>query len=248
MKNTYSLRYVLITLLIFITCYGSAQDIRGGLILGFNASQVAGNNLPGWNKPGFNTGITAQLPFSPYHLLLRMDLLFSQKGSAPYLISDQNDQAATAVTPYSLTLNYLEVPVVLDYIYRKRFGAGLGFSLGRLVGGDEVYNGLEYSVPIGTDAQDGDYQPWDVNFILDALYIFKGEHWMINFRWMYSMRYIAKNYPGSTGSINQSTPTTPVPYGQSLYPTSPSPFYNYGEFNNVLDLRIVYVFGKPKEN
>ncbi len=246
MKVNYFTRYVLITLLIFTTFYGSAQNIRGGLILGLNAAQVDGDNLGGYNKPGLNAGITAQLPFSPYHLLLRMDMLFSQKGAAPYLFSDPNDQNAIAVTPYSLTLNYLEVPIVVDYVYKERYGIGLGFSLGKLVGGDEVYNGLEYSVPIGNSIQDGDYQPWDVNFILDGLYIFKGGHWMINARWMYSMRYIAKNPPGATGNINQSTYNPYYSTGQSLYPTSPSHFYNYGEFNNVIALRIIYVFGNPQ--
>jgi hypothetical protein len=242
MKVNNSFSYVLITFLVFNVFRSSAQDIRGGLIFGINAAQVAGDNLPGFNKPGLNTGLTAELPFSPYHLVLRMDLLFSQKGAAPYLFSDPDDQMATAVTPYSLTLNYLEVPVVVDYVYMRHYGIGGGFSLGKLVGGNYVYNGYEYPVPIGTSEQYGDYQPWDVNAILDLLYIFKGDHWMINFRWMYSMRYIAKNPRGGTSSIvNQQSAYSNN--GQSLYPTSPSPFYNYGEFNNVLAFRLIYVFG-----
>ena len=247
MKVRYSLSFVLITLFIFITCGAFAQSIRGGLILGINAAQVDGDNLGGFNKPGLNTGITAQMPFPKYNLLLRMDLLFSQKGSAPYLFSDPNDQTATAVTPYSLTLNYLEVPVVLDYIYKKRYGIGFGMSIGKLMGGSDVFNGYESSITIGPYATSsgiltGSYQPWDANAILDGLYAFKGDHWMVNLRWMYSMRFIAKNPPGNNSFYNNQTPPS-FNNGYPLYPSSPSHFYNYGEFNNVIALRIVYVFG-----
>jgi hypothetical protein len=254
MKNTYSLRYVLITLLFFITFGASAQTFNAGPVLGFNATQVSGDNIVGFNKVGFNVGATVEMTFQKVPLMLRADLLFVQKGStASFGAIGDSSGSGGGVTPYALTLNYIEIPVVCDYLYKNTFGAGLGFSLGKLVGGHEIYNGLEYPItinPAGADPYDGDYQPWDVGFILDALYLFGHQHWMLNFRWEYSLRYIAKNPPNNSSSLNNGVTSSNYYYGttgQSLYPTSPSHLYNNGEFNNVLTLRIIYLFGNAQK-
>lgn len=88
----------------------------GGLALGTNFCQVDGDNFAGYHKPGWNFGAIIYTKLAD-HLAASMELLYAQKGSragALQVPKYANDQS-TIITDYKIQLNYLEVPILINY-------------------------------------------------------------------------------------------------------------------------------------
>ncbi len=123
--------------MIFATTTLSAQEaverrFKGGLVGGFNLSQIEGDDAAGYNKIGLQGGARVAIILKE-KMDLGIELLFSQRGSA----ARNENQGRFA---FKLTLNYIEVPVLFNYMdwqaededyYRLHFHAG--FSYGRLI-------------------------------------------------------------------------------------------------------------------
>ncbi|MEZ4775991.1 MAG: porin family protein [Bacteroidia bacterium] len=77
-----------------------AQNLGGGLSLGFNASQVDGDNFRGFNKAGFSVGGFVTYPLND-RFSLQPEILIEQLGSA-------NQQQLIVQT------TYFDVPVLLS--------------------------------------------------------------------------------------------------------------------------------------
>jgi hypothetical protein len=93
-----------------------SQNFEGGIFLGLAASQVSGDNLAGFNKPGMIAGAFTATPISK-KMMLQFELKFIQKGS---WATDGR------LSNYKLNLNYIESPFLLKYPYKKfKFEAGL---------------------------------------------------------------------------------------------------------------------------
>lgn len=93
----------LISLFTLFSLFASAQSFESQLVVGINASQIDGDNLWGYNKPGFLLGAMVAYPFSDI-VSAQTGLLYSQKGSRhgkddPFL--------------FIWRLNYLEIPAVV---------------------------------------------------------------------------------------------------------------------------------------
>ena len=73
--------------------------------MGFNAAQLDGDYAAGYHKVGLNTGIRSTIDLSG-RWELQTEILFSQRGAR----TTEND----ALVLRSCTLNYLEVPVLLN--------------------------------------------------------------------------------------------------------------------------------------
>jgi len=123
-----SLTLVLLGLLFVGTA--SAQRFGAGLIVGFNASQIDGDRYAGYNKFGLLGGIRGTVMLSD-KLDLGMELRYSQIGSR----STPNQQ--NTINPFSITLNYAEVPITINYkdwyvetedFYKLEFHAGLTYA------------------------------------------------------------------------------------------------------------------------
>lgn len=93
----YFLSFLLISLCLFSL---SAQNIGGGLIVGFNASQIDGDNFQGFNKAGLSIGGFVDYELAK-GLLLQPEILFDQLGSA------------NKVEPLA-KMGYITVPVLLN--------------------------------------------------------------------------------------------------------------------------------------
>lgn len=107
----------LVSLFIFSSIFTSAQNFQSQLVAGINASQIDGDNLWGYNKPGFLLGAMVSYPFSDL-FSAQSGLLYSQKGSR----HGENDPLF-----FIWRLNYVEIPALVrlhafDKIY---FSAGL---------------------------------------------------------------------------------------------------------------------------
>jgi hypothetical protein len=105
----------LFLLLLFFTSVSNAlaQDFVGGAILGFNASQVSGDNLGGYNKPGIAGGFFVSKTFEDKNEL-EMRITYSGKGSRDVPNFEKGKYSA-----YYLKLNYVEVPILYRYKFKK---------------------------------------------------------------------------------------------------------------------------------
>jgi hypothetical protein len=112
---------------------GMAQTFGMRAVLGVNASQVAGDQLAGFDKVGIHGGLkgTAMLTEKAH---LNVEFVYSVRGSRPDIFN-------AGVDPdIDITLQYLDLPVYLTYSdwydeeagYYKAFAQG-GFSFGRLI-------------------------------------------------------------------------------------------------------------------
>jgi len=169
-----------------------AQSIRGEFIAGFNLSQVDGDEVVGYRKPGFNGGVGAALPFGE-HWFVSVETLFNQKGAYKKYPPNTNN---LNLPYYNLRLNYAEVPMMIHYNDKDQITAGLGFSYGRLVSMREVEHGVEIDWPSGN----GPYKTDDVNFLIDFRF---RAFWKVhfNFRYAYSVAKIrTRIYDNGTSS------------------------------------------------
>lgn len=137
----------------------SAQNIRGGLTVGFNMTQVDGDEVYGYHKYGLNTGALAIFPLNK-KFSFSIEILYNEKGSyqRPWLLDDTLNGA------YKLVLNYLDVPVLFRFEDKGVIKFGTGFSWGRLV----KFQEWEHKQRIIWDTPHGPYKPSDVDFLFDV--------------------------------------------------------------------------------
>jgi len=177
---------IIILTILFFTSHTIAQKFGGSIIFGFNASQIDGDQLAGYDKIGLNAGMGVT-----YHLkknmLLNIEFLYSQRGSQSHLIPDKY------IPLRKLTLNYLELPVYVSFLdwwiedenyYKVQGFAGLSY--GRLY---SVKNGL------GDPAFDGDnFVKNDISFLMGVKYMFNS-HWGVLGRYTRSINRLYR-FPG----------------------------------------------------
>jgi hypothetical protein len=104
-----------------------AQSFEGGVMAGMTTSQVDGDNLSGYELPGFHLG------FYTYTALnerseLQLELSFIQKGSR----QEQTDSSIF----YRMRLNYIAIPIIYRYRW-KNLGFEIGPALDILVNAQE---------------------------------------------------------------------------------------------------------------
>ncbi len=184
-------KYILfIILFVGLNQISYSQKFNGGLIFGFNASQIDGDQLAGYHKLGFNTGLGVSYGLEN-NWLVNVDFLFSQRGSRSRYIE--------SVPVRSLTLNYIELPVYASYqdwyikdenYYKIQGIAGLSF--GRLF---SVKNGLD-----DPDIGGENFLKNDIGFLLGAKFFFN-KHWGINGRYTRSISRMYKAPNDGTKSL-----------------------------------------------
>jgi len=174
--------FVLTLLFTFTTL--SAQNaverrFKGGIVGGFNIAQIEGDDAAGYNKIGLQAGLRVAIVLKE-KMDLGIEMLFSQRGSAARNMNQGS-------FPFKLTLNYVEVPVLFNYMdwkaededyYRLHFHGG--FSYGRLIGYSSDFN--DFTV-IGDFFRDN-----DVSWIAGATYY-------VSENLGFSARYTRSIYP-----------------------------------------------------
>ncbi len=123
-------------LLAFLPIVLAAQPrFRAGAVLGLTASQIDGDLSAGYNKLGFQAGLRVITRLKG-RMEASMEILFSQRGCRSELIPGDFEPR-----PFSLTLNYIEVPLQWHYkdwlieyddakfnYYKVSFNAGLSYA------------------------------------------------------------------------------------------------------------------------
>ncbi len=209
----FRMRKIAILILICIPFAGLAQKFNAGIVAGGLVSQVDGDNWNGYHKYGFLAGGYVNLKISP-HSSFQMEMEYIQKGSRK-----NADSANPADQTYLLRLNYLEIPVLYQYTFARRFSAEIGPAADILLGSYEESDGLEVTntVPLRGLTLSG--------IIGISGYITR--HLKANFRFNYSLL-----------SIRNATAPYPPGYRKILF--------EWGQFNNVMSLSLFWDF-KPQD-
>ena len=101
-----------------------SQNFKGGIVAGFNGSQVDGDTYAGYNKFGFMGGV-----FTYVSLNERSDVQLEIKymGKGANKVTTESDPQR-----YTNQLNYIEIPVLYRFKTSKKFGFEGGLAFGYL--------------------------------------------------------------------------------------------------------------------
>ncbi len=112
-------KIILISIFLSIVLIINAQKFEGGLIGGMAASQIDGDRHAGFNKIGFE--------FGPYVNVFLKDWLAIQSGIS-YITKGSHSSSKQSYM--NTHLDYIQVPVLLDFYFFKRinFTTGLTFA------------------------------------------------------------------------------------------------------------------------
>jgi len=203
-------RYVVFIVIFMVTAItGSSQNFNGGVMAGVAGTQVAGDTYYGFHKAGIFAGGFINLQISE-HSAFQMELEYFQKGSR------ENPDSSNNYNQYLFRVNYIELPILYQYIFNKRFRLEAGPSMGFLVGYyEERYN----------EEIKGGNRPAKVTFQLNlGLYVNLTDRLMVNIRTNNSMLNIRSD--NATGDVLRIFPG------------------NFGQFNDCLVFSVFYQF-KP---
>ncbi|MES2628119.1 MAG: porin family protein [Bacteroidota bacterium] len=160
--------------LVFLTLSFTLSAQRGrkkvfhtSAFAGFTAAQVQGDGLGGFDKPGLTAGFGVGNRINK-KWGIGFELSFVQKGSRKVQDPDNEDY-----TYYRLSLNYAEVPLLVQY-YRKKLTVFAGPTVGYLLGSHEEISGE--ILPIQNP-----FRKYEVGVTLGAAYRF-ARKWDISMR------------------------------------------------------------------
>lgn len=176
--------FFILSILLIINDLSAQNRFGGGLVLGFNASQMDGDRAAGYSKVGLNAGLRGTVRLNEDgKWQLRTEMLFSQRGA-------RTIERDLVITNWKATLNYLEVPVLVSYLdwfqeennyYKVHFSAGLSY--GRLFNTKvtEIFSHPKEVVDI--------FQQNDVSYTAGLSY-FITRNWGVTARYTRSFNYL----------------------------------------------------------
>lgn len=119
--------------IVLLSYAGLAQRSNLGIKGGLNISNITVNGNTDWgSKLGGHAGLLAHIHLVP-SLALQPELVFSNQG-AKYTITDGE---------HTLNLNYINLPVLLQYMFNNGFRIQTGPQLGFLAGVKDKVNDTE---------------------------------------------------------------------------------------------------------
>ena len=169
---------------LFFTINTHAQTFKSGIIAGFNVSQISGDDLGGYDKPGPVVGLFLNKEVNQ-KWQTELQMIYIQKGSRKYPDIKNGDN-----TRYSLNLNYIEVPILLKYKV-KRFLVVGGISNGVLF---KQYVANEFGeFPSNTTATQS-FHKWELSYNIGISYMFD-KRFEIDFKINHSLMPVRINRP-----------------------------------------------------
>ena len=127
-------KFILFLLFALFATLGFSQRFDAGFIGGFNATQVEGDLLKGYHKPGVLLGAYVQTDIAPA-IFASMELKYSQKGARNQLDKDHPEKPK-----YIMRLSYIDLPVVFGFRTSDRILVIAGVSAGYLLKAKEFDN------------------------------------------------------------------------------------------------------------
>ena len=171
----------LILLLVFVLPVGvNAQRFQGGIMSGFNVSQIDGDGWSGFNKAGFVGGAYVFTDFTEKWGAL-MEIRYSSKGSATSKDNVQN---------IKIRLQYIEIPLVAKFEIIDNLDIQAGFSVGYLFNAarNDGYGYVKY------DEKDGSVE---LALCVGLNYSFFNR-FDVSIRYSYSVFPLSASYTGAT--------------------------------------------------
>lgn len=124
-----------ISLAAFILMIGTAavaQEAKIGLKAGLNVATLTDNNDEMGTRLGFHGGLLAHIHLTP-NVAIQPEVVYSSQG-AKYTVADGE---------HSLALNYINVPLQVQYMFNNGFRLQTGPQVGFLVGVNDKRDGNE---------------------------------------------------------------------------------------------------------
>ncbi len=126
-----------VVLLLMLACnIGLAQRFDGGIVAGFNATQVEGDTYRGYNKPGIVGGFYVETDLAPA-IFMAMEIKYAQKGSRKKVTEKDPEK-------YIMRLDYIDIPVYAAFRTNDRGAVLAGISTGFLMNSKELDNYGEF--------------------------------------------------------------------------------------------------------
>lgn len=149
-------------LLLLMVSTVTAQRFEGGILAGYNATQVEGDTYKGYNKPGILAGVYVQTDVAPA-VFAGMEIKYSQKGARNRMKPKDADPEK-----YVMRLNYIDVPFFMGFRTNDRGAIVGGFSAGYLLSGKEFDEYGEFVIEDQNAFKSFDLQPF-LGFQFDML-------------------------------------------------------------------------------
>ncbi len=139
-RQIFKLVVSILIFIVFLTTSDTslAQRFEGGLLAGFNASQVEGDTYKGYHKPGLIAGAYVQTDLAPA-IFAAMEIKYAQKGA-------RNKPIKNDPTKYVMRLGYIDIPAYVAFRTNDRGAIIAGISTGFLIHAKEYDNYGEYPV------------------------------------------------------------------------------------------------------
>ncbi len=135
------MKYIILFLFVIFFFAVKSQQFVPGLNVGIVASQVDGDRLDGYNKPGVKAGVFVQNNFkTPWSFYMGLD--YVQKGSRKLRNPDDPTDRY-----YLLRLSYIEVPLIIQYTYKEKFLGEIGLVFCYLFRAREDVDGYGFLEP-----------------------------------------------------------------------------------------------------
>jgi len=180
-ERLFSILFRAITLTIMLlftfetaTCY--AQVFKGGASIGLLATQVDGDDLGGYHKPGLFLGIFANVPFKENKMKIQLEIDYAQKGS--------RSQSSNGFR-YRMALHQIEIPVIFGWNCWKDLSLEAGLS-SNIIASAKEYIDKELVLANGNK-----FYFFELGGIAGVSYMFK-EHYALFFRFNYSFSPIGR--------------------------------------------------------
>lgn len=191
MNKTCRRGFLIAILSLHFFCGLVAQNFNGGLLGGLVSSQISGDRLGGFDKPGLYAGA-----FVNYRLqddyILQLEISFVQKGSRKTANFDIGDYST-----YLLNMNYVEIPVWLRYQVINKAGLEASLSYAYLFNYSEKDQNGDITMPPGAPQ----FKKSDISAGIGAWYSLN-RRLSLNMRMTHSIIPVRKHASGASYYLN----------------------------------------------
>ena len=124
------MKNIILTFAILFSFSLSAQNFEAGFVGGLTMSQISGDGLGGFDKPGSRIGAYISYPIKR-NVNFEVGMQYVQKGS-------REPSGDHGISNYSMNLNYLEIPATINYTFKNGLVIESGIGSGVLFSYSEV--------------------------------------------------------------------------------------------------------------
>jgi hypothetical protein len=178
-------KWTAIFVILLMVSAGYAQRFKAGVHTGLLATQVDGDDLGGYKKPGLFLGVFGNLPFPDKKIKLQMEINYAQKGSKT---------TSKDTYRYRIALHQVELPFIFGWDFWKEFSLEAGLSANVIASAKEyVDNEL-----VPPNSGGSSFNLFEIGGIVGLNYTLKN-HFGLSFRMGYSMSPIGRDAVGRDG-------------------------------------------------